>query len=204
MSREGLNRLIREYKMIQKDPIPYVKAVPMPNNWFIWHFVISGLPEDSLYFGGFYHGELRFNSNYPMSPPSIIVHTPNGRFRPGDRICTSMSDFHPETWSPIWRVSTILSGLVSFMQSDERSAGCILSSDAYKRSSARQSLEYNLRQPRFVSLFEAHIPAFKASVAQASEVKENQLITPMKTASPFLFIVAVIVVLGSLLLNSFK
>lgn len=25
------------------------------------------------------------------------------------------SDFHPETWNPMWSVSTILTGLVSFM-----------------------------------------------------------------------------------------
>jgi hypothetical protein len=31
------------------------------------------------------------------------------------RLCLSMSDYHPETWNPMWSVSSILSGLVSFM-----------------------------------------------------------------------------------------
>lgn len=34
--------------------------------------------------------------------------TPSGRFEPGKRLCLSMSDFHPESWNPAWKVSTIL------------------------------------------------------------------------------------------------
>jgi ubiquitin-conjugating enzyme E2 J2 len=181
MSREGLNRLIREYQMIQKDPIPFIVTVPTPNNWLIWHFVIYDLPEDSPYFGGVYHGELKFTSNYPMSPPSIIVHTPNGRFKPGERICTSMSDFHPETWSPIWRISSILSGLVSFMQSEERSTGCVASSDTYKRSCALKSLPHILSQQRLCSLFEDFIPAFRASHDRIRTSPEQPLELPSQS-----------------------
>ena len=32
-----------------------------------------------------------------------------------DRLCLSISDFHPDTWNPAWSVSTILTGLLSFM-----------------------------------------------------------------------------------------
>mmetsp|Transcript_13434 Transcript_13434/g.25305 ORF Transcript_13434/g.25305 Transcript_13434/m.25305 type:complete len:203 (-) Transcript_13434:8-616(-) len=202
MSREGLNRLIREYKMIQKDPIPFVITVPMPTNWFVWHFVIYDLPEDSPFFGGIYHGELKFASNYPMSPPSIIVHTPNGRFKPGERICTSMSDFHPETWSPIWRVSSILSGLVSFMQSDERSTGCVASSDAYKRTSAKQSIEYNLRQPRFVSLFEPHIPLFKQCNEKNRSVQESHPLSAKSSNASYLALL--LVLFAALVFNSLR
>jgi ubiquitin-conjugating enzyme E2 J2 len=35
----------------------------------------------------------------------------------------SISDYHPETWNPIWKVETIMMGLVSFMTSDEFTAG---------------------------------------------------------------------------------
>ena len=28
--------------------------------------------------------------------------TPNGRFKTGIRLCLSMSDYHPETWNPLW------------------------------------------------------------------------------------------------------
>lgn len=41
--------------------------------------------------------------------------TPSGRFQVDTRLCLSISDFHPDTWNPSWTVSTILMGLVSFM-----------------------------------------------------------------------------------------
>ena len=50
------------------------------------------------YLGGTYHGKLIFPSNYPFSPPSILMLTPNGRFSTNTRLCLSMSDYHPETW----------------------------------------------------------------------------------------------------------
>lgn len=37
------------------------------------------------------------------------------RFKTHMRLCLSMSDFHPDTWNPAWSVSTILTGLLSFM-----------------------------------------------------------------------------------------
>ncbi|RCV06247.1 hypothetical protein SETIT_1G148100v2 [Setaria italica] len=30
--------------------------------------------------------------------------TPSGRFAPHKRICLSMSEFHPESWNPMWSV----------------------------------------------------------------------------------------------------
>ena len=74
-------------------------------------------PEGTPYAGGLYHGMLRFPAEYPFRPPSIYMITPNGRFKPNTRLCLSISDFHPDTWNPSWSVSTILTGLLSFMVS---------------------------------------------------------------------------------------
>lgn len=41
--------------------------------------------------------------------------TPSGRFQTDTRLCLSMSDFHPESWNPLWSVGSILMGLLSFM-----------------------------------------------------------------------------------------
>lgn len=41
--------------------------------------------------------------------------TPSGRFQINARLCLSISDFHPDTWNPSWTVSTIIMGLISFM-----------------------------------------------------------------------------------------
>mmetsp|Transcript_5822 Transcript_5822/g.17827 ORF Transcript_5822/g.17827 Transcript_5822/m.17827 type:complete len:168 (+) Transcript_5822:388-891(+) len=59
------------------------------------------------------------------------MHTPNGRFETGTRLCLSISDFHPESWSPSWGVSTILLGLLSFMlQVDQVALGTLPASSA--------------------------------------------------------------------------
>lgn len=98
-------------------------------NIFEWHFVIHNL-KDCPYEGGYYHGKIIFPVQYPMKPPGILMITPSGRFEPLARICLSISDFHPETWNPIWRAETILNALISFMNSDEKTTGCIDTTDS--------------------------------------------------------------------------
>ena len=66
----------------------------------------------------------------------------------------SMSDYHPETWNPAWHTETIVIGLISFMQTDEMTAGsCRTVLDSEKRRLAQESLAYNLRFPQFIDLF---------------------------------------------------
>jgi len=86
--------------------------------------VIIG-PKDSPYDGGMYHGKLKFPNTYPYKPPSILMITPNGRFKTNTRLCLSISDFHPESWNPMWSVSSILTGLLSFMLEDQKTHGSI-------------------------------------------------------------------------------
>jgi len=85
--------------------------------------------KDCPYEGGYYHGKILFPGEYPMKPPGIMMITHSGRFEPMKKICLSISDFHPETWNPIWKAETILTALVSFMNSDERTTGCVVTSD---------------------------------------------------------------------------
>jgi len=47
-------------------------------------------------------GKLLFQPQYPFKAPGIMMLTPNGRFTTGSRLCLSMSDFHPESWNPLW------------------------------------------------------------------------------------------------------
>lgn len=67
--------------------------------------------EGTPYEGGYYHGKLKFPTEYPLRPPAVLMLTPSGRFKTNRRLCLSMSDFHPESWNPMWSVSTILTGL---------------------------------------------------------------------------------------------
>ena len=101
---------------IRKSPVENIEAVPLESNILHWHYVIKGV-NDTPYQGGYYHGMLKFPREYPLKPPSVLMFTPNGRFSTNRRLCLSMSDFHPETWNPMWSVSSILTGLHSFMVS---------------------------------------------------------------------------------------
>ena len=133
MDLAGTKRLQREYKQLatSKTATNFVVS-PDPNNMFKMHFCIYGL-KDCPFEGGYYHGMVLFPVEYPMKPPGIMLITPNGRFEPNRRICLSMSDYHPETWNPVWNCKTILTALISFMNSEERTTGCVVTSDATKR-----------------------------------------------------------------------
>eukprot|EP00804_Cyclotella_cryptica_P006878 CCRYP_020800-RA/>CCRYP_020800-RA protein AED:0.03 eAED:-0.01 QI:0/-1/0/1/-1/0/1/0/74 len=37
--------------------------------------------------------------------------TPSGRFVPGEDICLSASNYHPETWTPRWTVLSLVDAL---------------------------------------------------------------------------------------------
>lgn len=137
---------------MQKEPPPFIWAVPDEKNILTWDYIIRG-PPDSPYAGGEYHGQLVFPSEYPFKPPGIKMLTPSGRFQPDKKICFSMSDFHPGTWNPAWSVATILTGLLSFMLSDEMTTGSLNSSDDVKRAYAARSHEWNLTQSRFRDVF---------------------------------------------------
>uniref|UniRef100_A0A8C3QGB7 Ubiquitin conjugating enzyme E2 J2 n=1 Tax=Cyanoderma ruficeps TaxID=181631 RepID=A0A8C3QGB7_9PASS len=78
---------------------------------------------------GYYHGKLIFPREFPFKPPSIYMITPNGRFKCNTRLCLSITDFHPDTWNPAWSVSTILTGLLSFMVEKGPTLGSIETSE---------------------------------------------------------------------------
>jgi len=137
---------------MQTSPPPFVFASPDEKNILIWNYIIRG-PPDSPYAGGEYYGALLFPSEYPFKPPGIKMYTPSGRFQPDKKICFSMSDFHPGTWNPAWSVATILTGLLSFMLSDEMTTGSVTSADRDKRILAGRSHEWNRKQRKFIEAF---------------------------------------------------
>ncbi|CAG8566345.1 4660_t:CDS:2, partial [Acaulospora morrowiae] len=147
-TKAAYKRLTKEYAALQKNPPPYLMAKPLENNILEWHYVLRG-PPDTPYHNGEYHGVLIFPAEYPFKPPSIRMTTPSGRFQPDTRLCLSMSDFHPSTWNPSWSVATILTGLLSFMTSNEATTGSIKTTDSDKRIYAARSHQFNLNDPKF-------------------------------------------------------
>nr|QBH73233.1 ubiquitin-conjugating enzyme E2 j2 [Xibalbanus tulumensis] len=161
-------RLKQDYLRIKRDPVPYVTAEPLPSNLLEWHYCVKG-PESSVYEGGFYHGKLLFPAEFPFRPPSIYMITPNGRFKANTRLCLSISDFHPDMWNPAWSVSTILTGLLSFMMEKSPTLGSIETSDYEKRHLAYNSLDFNMKDKVFVELFPDIVQTIQAELARRAE-----------------------------------
>ncbi|KAK5107196.1 hypothetical protein LTR62_001642 [Meristemomyces frigidus] len=135
-------RLTREYAALAANPVEYITAHPAESNILEWHYVLTG-PPDTPYHNGQYWGTLNFPPDYPFAPPAIRMHTPSGRFRCSERLCLSISDFHPKSFNPAWEVSTILLGVLSFMTSDEMTTGSISGTDAQRKEFAARSRWWN-------------------------------------------------------------
>jgi len=147
-------------------------AEPLPSNILEWHYVVRG-PEKSPYDGGHYHGKLVFPSEFPFKPPSIYMITPNGRFKTNTRLCLSISDYHPDTWNPAWSVSTILTGLLSFMLEKSPTLGSIETTLTEKRYLAEQSAEFNLADKTFCELFADMAEELKQTIERRKSALEQ-------------------------------
>jgi len=111
------------------------------------------------------------------------MYTPSGRFQPDKKICFSMSDFHPGSWNPAWSVATILTGLVSFMLSDEMTTGSVTTSDADKRVYASRSHAWNLQQRRFRDAFPEHCTPSRRPLPNMGEKERGLPDTPSSSES---------------------
>ncbi|XP_008046874.1 ubiquitin-conjugating enzyme E2 J2 isoform X2 [Carlito syrichta] len=134
--------------------------------------------------GGYYHGKLIFPREFPFKPPSIYMITPNGRFKCNTRLCLSITDFHPDTWNPAWSVSTILTGLLSFMVEKGPTLGSIETSDFTKRQLAAQSLAFNLKDKVFCELFPEVVEEIKQKQKAQDELSSRPQALPLPDVVP--------------------
>ncbi|KAJ9103800.1 hypothetical protein QFC21_002262 [Naganishia friedmannii] len=94
-----------------------------------------------------------FPNEYPFKPPDIKLFTPSGRFETNIKICMSMTSYHPSTWNAAWSVATILTGLLSFMLTDEITTGAVKTTEAEKKRFAAASHGFNLANKKFRDVF---------------------------------------------------
>jgi len=171
MSNSAAVCLRKDYTRIMRDPVPFITAAPHPANILEWHYVVRG-PPNTPYAGGVYHGKLVFPAQFPFKPPSIYMLTPNGRFHVNSRLCLSISDFHPDTWNPAWSVSTILTGLLSFMLETSPTYGSIESTEFEKKRLARCSWDFNLKTKMFCDLFPDIVTELKQKIADEQAAQQ--------------------------------
>lgn len=151
-SKAAYKRLSKEYLAMQKSPPPFIIAKPTEENILIWYYIIQGPPE-TPFEGGEYLGKIIFPTDYPFKPPAIKILTPNGRFQTNFSICLTMSEYHPSSWNPSWSVSSILTGLLSFMVGKENTTGSIITSEIETKQFAKLSWKWNRNEKIFKEMF---------------------------------------------------
>ncbi|RHY34745.1 hypothetical protein DYB32_000682 [Aphanomyces invadans] len=186
-SAMATKRLRKEYLALRKNPEANIEAIPLENNILEWHYVIRGI---GVYEGGYYHGKLKFPPEYPMKPPAVYMLTNNGRFQVNKRLCLSMSDYHPETWNPMWSVSSILAGLFSFMNENTPTLGSIVTPDSEKRKLAALSLGENCRDPTFIACFPELVTLHEQleRAKQDEQVDESTVTTEVASGLNLMFL----------------
>ncbi|KZV43465.1 hypothetical protein F511_09908 [Dorcoceras hygrometricum] len=159
-----VERLQKEYRALYKEPVSNVVARPNPKNILECHYLLEG-SDGTPFAGGYYYGKITFPPEYPNKPPGIRMTTPNGRFSTQKKICLSMSDFHPESWNPMWSVSSILTGLLSFMMETGPTTGSVTTTAEEKQRLARSSLAFNCKNPTFRKLFPEYVEKYEQQLA---------------------------------------
>ena len=152
---------------LSRPPCSCRPCRPPPQNLYDFYALLQG-PDGTVYEGGFYVAKLRFPQEYPYKPPAVLMLTPSGRFAVNSRLCLSMSDFHPETWNPMWTVGAIITGLLSFMTGSDSTTGSVDTTDDEKRALAAASVEWNLANAQTKALF----PDLR-EIAQAAAAKRQ-------------------------------
>ncbi|KAL3803404.1 hypothetical protein HJC23_009368 [Cyclotella cryptica] len=126
-----------------KNENDYVRLGPFGKNLLRWHFSVMG-PANSVYENGIYHGRVLLPKDYPGSPPRVQMLTPSGRFVPGEDICLSASNYHPETWTPRWTVLSLVDALRLHMLTASNEIGGVVASDEKRKSYAQSSRSWCL------------------------------------------------------------
>jgi len=97
-----------------------------------------------------------------------------------------MSDYHPETWLPLWTVQSILNGLLSFMLEDTPTLGSITTSDSEKRKFALQSMRFNQHIPQFKKLFPELLKDIPPETPKEITQEKNETQIPTEPEVPML------------------
>lgn len=186
-NRVGKARLLQEYKCIHDLPMTVDKhesiyARPLESDIFTWYYILIG-PPDTPYYKGIYFGKIQFTSEYPLRAPTITMITPNGRFTTESNLCLSMTNGGIFRWNPVWNIMTILQAVLSFMTGDEYNHNSLNSTDMIRHQYATKSMDFNLKNPIFMELFEDRLSVLKDIHAQIPSIYSSTSISPSSSPS---------------------
>jgi len=107
-------RIIKEIEEIKKNSDKNFKISVSEDNIMDWYILYSNL-DDSRFKDGEYILHIRLHEGYPFKAPEFKWLTPNGRFEIATKICYNISTYHEAEWNPLWRMRTIIVGIMSML-----------------------------------------------------------------------------------------
>lgn len=141
-------RITNEMKSIHKEPLERIDVYPDPKDFRIWYCLMRG-GDDTDYKDGWYMLKVILSKDYPTTPVDIIMMTPSGRFLVNNKICLTITGYHPESWSPVWTIKSCLQAFMSIMASDaDKGLAHIFESREERRRKALDSWDYNVTHHR--------------------------------------------------------
>jgi ubiquitin-protein ligase len=126
ISRDTINRLLKDVKQIIKNPLTSngIYYVHDESDMMKGYAMIVG-PEDTPYFGGFYFFELNYPQDYPHSPPKAVYYTNgnNVRFNPNlykcGKVCISLlNTWAGDQWTSCQSITSVLLSLCTLLCKD--------------------------------------------------------------------------------------
>jgi ubiquitin-conjugating enzyme E2 Z len=126
ISRDTINRLLKDVKQIIKNPLinDGIYYIHNDADMMKGYAMIVG-PEDTPYFGGFYFFEIDYPYDYPHSPPKATYFTNgnNVRFNPNlykcGKVCISLlNTWAGEQWTSCQSITSVLLSLCTLLCKD--------------------------------------------------------------------------------------
>jgi ubiquitin-conjugating enzyme E2 Z len=123
ISKETINRLLKDIKQIRNNPLTDngIYYIHHDSNMLLGYAVLIG-PKDTVYFGGYYLFQFEFPYDYPHSPPKVFFCTngQNIRFHPNyyknGKVCVSLlNTWRGEQWTSCQTLTSILLTLCSLL-----------------------------------------------------------------------------------------
>lgn len=123
VSKETLNRLLKDVKQIIKNPLvdQGIYYCHDDTDMMQGYAMIVG-PQDTPYFGGFYFFEFKYPIDYPHSPPKVkyCTNSNNVRFNPNlytcGKVCVSLlNTWNGDQWTSCQTISTVLLTLCTLL-----------------------------------------------------------------------------------------
>ncbi len=105
-----------QFRFAIRESNPHLKFYMNPDDINTWYVMISGVqgPNDE-FLGGEYIVELKLLPGFPGKPPDFYFFTPQGIFKPKERVCVDIGVYHADNYRGTLGVVGFCNNLVSAM-----------------------------------------------------------------------------------------